>query len=148
MISKARTFRMLNKMSAKKKYVPVKANGIKRRKSSFVRKQQRLIANMDDKKVEVQPDEDAEAGPSVEVKFAQRLAANDPKVREKAVKKFRKWIQGSYQSLTELDMLRLWKGLHYCFWMSDKPLLQEELAENISNIVHCFDVERALLFFK
>ena len=139
---------MLNKMSAKKKYVPVKANGIKRRKSSFVRKQQRLIANMDDQKVEVQPDEDAEAGPSVEVKFAQRLAANDPKVREKAVKKFRKWIQGSYQSLTELDMLRLWKGLHYCFWMSDKPLLQEELAENISNIVHCFDVERALLFFK
>ena len=48
----------------------------------------------------------------------------------------------------QLDMLRLWKGLHYCFWMSDKPLVQEELAENISNIVHCFDCEKALLYLE
>jgi len=143
---------MLNKMSAKKKYVPVKANGIKKKKSSFVRKQQRLIADMKENKKAgssmEKVEEDSDTGPSVEIKFAQRLAANDPKVREKAIKKFRKWIQGSFRSRTELDMLRLWKGLHYCFWMSDKPLLQEELAENISNIIHCFDPERALMFFK
>ena len=41
------------------------------------------------------------------------------------------------------EMLRLWKGLHYCFWMSDKPLVQEELAEKIASIMHCFKVYRA-----
>jgi len=139
-------------MGVKKKFVSVKASSSKKRKTGFVRKQQRQIARMNQLKngdsIEQPLDKSEDSGPSVEVKFAQRLAANDPKVREKAISKLRKWIQGSYRSLTEIDMLKLWKGLHYCFWMSDKPLLQEELAENISNIIHCFDTEKALLFFK
>ena len=144
--------KMLNKMGGKKKFVAVKASTGKKRKTGFVRKQQRQIAQMNQLKngsASEDPVDQSEAnGPSVEVKFAQRLAANEPKIREKAISKLRKWIQGSYRSLTEMDMLKLWKGLHYCFWMSDKPLLQEELAENISNIIHCFDTEKALLFFK
>jgi ribosomal RNA-processing protein 1 len=32
-------------------------------------------------------------------------------------------------------ILRLWKGLYYCYWMSDKPLVQEELADNIASII-------------
>ena len=35
-------------------------------------------------------------------------------------------------------MMRLWKGLHYCFWMSDKPLVQEELAESIGSMINSF----------
>lgn len=32
-------------------------------------------------------------------------------------------------------------------WMSDKPLVQEELAESLSQIVHCFEsLETAFLF--
>merc|ERR1719189_472444 len=34
--------------------------------------------------------------------------------------------------------MRLWKGLFYCYWMSDKPLVQEELAESISSMVAIF----------
>ena len=30
---------------------------------------------------------------------------------------------------TESELLKLWKGLFYCMWMSDKPLVQEELAK-------------------
>lgn len=26
----------------------------------------------------------------------------------------------------------MWKGLFYCFWMSDKPLVQHELADRLS----------------
>jgi hypothetical protein len=44
------------------------------------------------------------------------------------------------------EMLRLWKGLHYCFWMSDKPLVQEELAEKIASLIHCFKVQKKWLF--
>ena len=32
-------------------------------------------------------------------------------------------------------MLRIWKGLFYCLWMSDKPLVQEELAKNIAELL-------------
>merc|ERR1719334_2063140 len=43
--------------------------------------------------------------------------------------------------------MRIWKGLFYCFWMSDKPLIQEELAENISSMVSSFNsVENSLVF--
>ncbi|NWW88103.1 RRP1B protein, partial [Rhynochetos jubatus] len=36
------------------------------------------------------------------------------------------------------ELLRIWKGLFYCMWMQDKPLLQEELAGNISQLIHVF----------
>ncbi|NWX21784.1 RRP1B protein, partial [Aegotheles bennettii] len=34
------------------------------------------------------------------------------------------------------ELLKIWKGLFYCMWMQDKPLLQEELAGNISQLIH------------
>lgn len=30
------------------------------------------------------------------------------------------------------------KGLFYCMWMADKPLVQEEVADNIGSLVHAF----------
>ena len=32
-------------------------------------------------------------------------------------------------------MMKLWKGLFYTFWMSDKPPIQEELANVLSAMV-------------
>lgn len=32
-------------------------------------------------------------------------------------------------------MMKLWKGLFYTFWMSDKPDVQEELAISLSLMV-------------
>lgn len=85
----------------------------------------------------------------VEVQFAQKLAANEPWVRDKAVKKLKKWFGAKTEAFDEGDMMKLWKGLYYCFWMSDKPLVQEELAENISSFVSCFqNSESSLVFIK
>ena len=43
--------------------------------------------------------------------------------------------------------MKLWKGLFYCMWMSDKPLIQEDLAETISGLVHSIvDRKTALKF--
>ena len=85
----------------------------------------------------------------VEVQFAQKLAANEPGMRNKAVKKLKKWFSARQEPFSDLEMMRLWKGLYYCFWMSDKPLVQEELAENISSFVLCFKSrESSLLFIK
>ncbi|GHJ89451.1 hypothetical protein NliqN6_5853 [Naganishia liquefaciens] len=37
--------------------------------------------------------------------------------------------------LPPVEMRRLWKGLFYCFWMSDKPLVQQRLATDLSSVV-------------
>ena len=68
---------------------------------------------------------------SVEAQFAQKLAANEPVIRNRAVKKIKKWFSARAEPFTEAEMMRLWKGPYYCFWMRDKPLVQEELAGNI-----------------
>ncbi|XP_015117598.1 ribosomal RNA processing protein 1 homolog [Diachasma alloeum] len=87
-----------------------------------------------------------------EIKFARVLASNDKKARTKMLKNLRAWITVRSKSsfvFTETDFMRLWKGLFYCMWMSDKPLVQEELAESISNLVHCFEtMESAVLYTK
>jgi len=83
----------------------------------------------------------------VEVQFAQKLAANEPGMRNKAVKKLKKWFSARQESFSDLEMMRLWKGLYYCFWMSDKPLVQEELAENIGSFVSCFKSQQSSLLF-
>jgi len=85
----------------------------------------------------------------VEVQFAQKLAANEPWVRDKAVKKLKKWFGAKHEPFEDAEMMKIWKGLYYCFWMSDKPLVQEELAENISSFVSCFqNTESSLVFLK
>ncbi|KAI8488732.1 Ribosomal RNA processing protein 1 B [Branchiostoma belcheri] len=86
-----------------------------------------------------------------EVKFAQHLAANEKKIRDKAVKKLRQWLEARSQArgggFEEDDMLKIWKGLFYCMWMSDKPLVQEELANTMSKLLHCLKNEDTVFLF-
>ncbi|XP_037344472.2 ribosomal RNA processing protein 1 homolog B isoform X2 [Pungitius pungitius] len=88
-----------------------------------------------------------------EVQLAQKLASNEKLVRTKAVKKLRKYINGRSQIATGGfsgdELLKLWKGLFYCLWMQDKPLLQEELSNQISALMHSFhDVDGQLLYLE
>nr|XP_030139253.3 ribosomal RNA processing protein 1 homolog B isoform X1 [Taeniopygia guttata] len=77
-----------------------------------------------------------------EVQFAQRLAANEKRIRDRALKKLRGYIGVRSQrpggGFSQEELLKIWKGLFYCMWMQDKPLLQEELAANISQLMHVF----------
>ncbi|XP_059696021.1 ribosomal RNA processing protein 1 homolog B isoform X3 [Haemorhous mexicanus] len=77
-----------------------------------------------------------------EVQFAQRLAANEKRIRDRALKKLRSYIGVRTQrpggGFSQEELLKIWKGLFYCMWMQDKPLLQEELAANISQLIHVF----------
>ncbi|GFT45181.1 ribosomal RNA processing protein 1 homolog A [Nephila pilipes] len=78
---------------------------------------------------------------SVEAHFAQQLASNLPKFREKALKKIGIWFQKVSVTSTALDeeiLLRIWKGLYYYFWHCDKMLVQEEKADVISQYIHVF----------
>lgn len=64
--------------------------------------------------------------------FAIKLAANEKETREKAFKKIRNYIKAKSMSETgdkfkEEDMIKIWKGLHYCMWMCDKLAVQVNL---------------------
>lgn len=41
----------------------------------------------------------------------------------------------SIADASHLEMMKLWKGLFYTFWMSDKPDIQEELAIALAGMV-------------
>ncbi|KAG0723602.1 Ribosomal RNA processing protein 1 B [Chionoecetes opilio] len=49
--------------------------------------------------------------------------------------------RSSFSALSGDDALKLWKGLFYCMYMADKPLLQEAVAEDISGLIHYINNE-------
>ncbi|BGP54615.1 hypothetical protein JCM8202_004985 [Rhodotorula sphaerocarpa] len=36
--------------------------------------------------------------------------------------------------LAPVEMAKLWKGIYYCFWMTDKPVVQQALAQNLADL--------------
>ncbi|XP_068429223.1 ribosomal RNA processing protein 1 homolog B-like isoform X2 [Clinocottus analis] len=88
-----------------------------------------------------------------EVQLAQRLASNEKPIRTKAMKKLRKYIHVRSHiaagGFTSEELLKLWKGLFYCLWMQDKPLLQEELSNQISTLIHSFqNIDGQMLYLE
>jgi ribosomal RNA-processing protein 1 len=72
-----------------------------------------------------------------ELKLARVLAGNNKTARDRALKSLRKWFQNRATTIpfTENDFLRLWKGLFYSMWMSDKPLIQVSQNKNKAKFV-------------
>ncbi|KAF7709823.1 hypothetical protein HF521_016673 [Silurus meridionalis] len=88
----------------------------------------------------------------LEINLAQRLASNEKSIRSKALKTLRKYINLRSQKIeggfTAEDLLKIWKGLFYCLWMQDKPLMQEEISHTISGLIHRFHTtDNQLLYF-
>ncbi|KAJ9595627.1 hypothetical protein L9F63_013179 [Diploptera punctata] len=85
-----------------------------------------------------------------EIEFAKVLAGNNKTLRDREIKKLKKWLIARSKGkceFTDDDFLRIWKGLFYCMWMADKPLVQEELAETISNLIHCLAKTKLAISF-
>uniref|UniRef100_A0A8C0CQL7 Ribosomal RNA processing 1B n=1 Tax=Balaenoptera musculus TaxID=9771 RepID=A0A8C0CQL7_BALMU len=86
-----------------------------------------------------------------EIQFAQRLASHEKGIRDRAVKKLRQYISVKTQRETggfsQEELLKIWKGLFYCMWVQDEPLLQEELANTISQLIHVVNNSEAQHLF-
>ncbi|KAJ3293553.1 hypothetical protein HK104_004368 [Borealophlyctis nickersoniae] len=65
--------------------------------------------------------------------FGKRLAHTEKAIRDAAVRTLTKWLV-SNETITDLELRKLWKGLFYCFWMSDKPIIQQHLAEKLAGL--------------
>jgi hypothetical protein len=56
-------------------------------------------------------------------KFARALGSTDFHTREQGLQALSRWLTHK-QLVSELDMLKLWKGIYFCFWHSDKEPVQ------------------------
>ncbi|KAF8684573.1 Nucleolar protein,Nop52 [Rhizoctonia solani] len=64
------------------------------------------------------------------------LASTEKKTRDKAIKSLATFLSDdSQKSMSPSERAKLWKGLFYCFWMSDKPLVQQDLSSELANLV-------------
>jgi hypothetical protein len=68
-------------------------------------------------------------------------------IREKAVESLRLFLSQSRQ-FTELDFLKLWKGLYYCMWMSDRMRVQQQLADTLGDLVSVLQKKNIILFIQ
>ncbi|KAI0639972.1 Nop52-domain-containing protein [Trametes polyzona] len=78
----------------------------------------------------------SEAASSSTPPLGKYLASTDKKTRDKAIKNLAAFLSDpSRDALPKTEMAKLWKGIFYCFWMSDKPLVQQALATEIAEIL-------------
>lgn len=75
------------------------------------------------------------------VKTCANLHQNDPLIdapdrqtRDKALERLRLFLSRN-ATFSPLECLKLWKGLFYCMFMSDKPLNQQRLARALADLV-------------
>ncbi|KAF8477051.1 hypothetical protein BDZ91DRAFT_708593 [Kalaharituber pfeilii] len=85
-----------------------------------------------------------ESGPTP---FIKQLAANDRPTRDAAVDSLRTYLSGK-RVFTKIDLLKLWKGLFYCMWMSDRPRTQQRLVVDLASLVDTMQENTALLFLE
>lgn len=68
-------------------------------------------------------------------KFARALGSTDYLTREKGLQALSRWL-GSRTAVSPQDMLKIWKGIYYCFWHSDKPPVQVREGPPCSCALH------------
>jgi hypothetical protein len=80
---------------------------------------------------------------SAEVKFGRLLGGTDQRKRHAAVNKLKAYlrarcdIQNENGGISELDLLKLWKGLWYTLYMADKVPVQDELSKCLAELLWC-----------
>ncbi|KAH8649960.1 nucleolar protein,Nop52 [Xylariales sp. PMI_506] len=69
--------------------------------------------------------------------FIKHLANSDRKIRTEALDSLRTFLRAATtaRSLTELDNLKLWKGLFYSVYMCDRPIPQQNLCAELAALV-------------
>jgi len=77
--------------------------------------------------------------------FLRQLASSDPDTRTDALETLRVYLSG-HSSFTTLELLKLWKGLYYCMWMSDKALVQQRLASELAGLIDILRAENVIPF--
>ncbi|KAF2002937.1 hypothetical protein P154DRAFT_520690 [Amniculicola lignicola CBS 123094] len=77
--------------------------------------------------------------------FIKHLASSDKDTRDQALDALRTFLSGRNE-IAEIDLLKLWKGLFYCLWMQDKPILQQRLSRDFAGLVEVLKTDVVMPF--
>ncbi|MCJ1314134.1 hypothetical protein MMC25_007814 [Agyrium rufum] len=66
--------------------------------------------------------------------FLKDLVCSDRKLREKALESLTKYLTSGRQ-FSELELLKIWKGLFFCMWHTDRPVPQQRLARELAALL-------------
>ncbi|KAK9825507.1 hypothetical protein WJX74_002347 [Apatococcus lobatus] len=80
-------------------------------------------------------------------KFARALGSVDAQTRNQGLTALAAWLSRR-ESVSEQEMTKIWKGLFYCFWHSDKQPVQKHLAERLAEIISSLQPEVAVMYFR
>jgi Nucleolar protein,Nop52 len=78
-----------------------------------------------------------------EVKFGRLLGGADQRTRHAAVAKLKAYltarcdINNKNGGISEMDLLKLWKGLWFTLYMADKVPVQDELSKRLAELIWC-----------
>eukprot|EP00484_Ammonia_sp_Unknown_P018995 CAMPEP_0197028136 /NCGR_PEP_ID=MMETSP1384-20130603/7901_1 /TAXON_ID=29189 /ORGANISM="Ammonia sp." /LENGTH=593 /DNA_ID=CAMNT_0042457089 /DNA_START=7 /DNA_END=1788 /DNA_ORIENTATION=+ len=74
--------------------------------------------------------------PETHQPLTQKLAASAKHRRDEGVAMVKSILSNADESaMDKIKMTQLWKALFYAFWMSDKVLIQQELARRLANFI-------------
>ncbi|KAL6880792.1 hypothetical protein J3F83DRAFT_710664 [Trichoderma novae-zelandiae] len=77
----------------------------------------------------------ASAQQAQQMPFIKNLASSDRKLRTESLTSLQSFL-ASRPSLSPLDARKLWTGLYYALWMTDRPRPQQALAADLANLAH------------
>ncbi|KAK9863935.1 hypothetical protein WJX84_009101 [Apatococcus fuscideae] len=80
-------------------------------------------------------------------KFARALGSVDVQTRNQGLQALATWLSRR-EAVSEAEMSKIWKGLFYCFWHSDKQPVQKHLAERLAEILGTLQPEVAIMYFR
>ncbi|KAI8670057.1 hypothetical protein LRP88_01503 [Fusarium phalaenopsidis] len=66
--------------------------------------------------------------------FIRNLASSDRKLRTASLESLSTFLS-SRTNLSDTDAQKLWKGLFYALWMTDRPVPQQRLAADLANLL-------------
>ncbi|KAL2464299.1 hypothetical protein Fot_52317 [Forsythia ovata] len=82
-------------------------------------------------------------GPSL----IKHLASCNTTVRSQSLKLLQSWLTSQKQEIPEADIKKLWKGLFYCFWHSDKAPNQLALVNRLTSLFLTLEFPVSLQYF-
>lgn len=71
---------------------------------------------------------------SSESAFVKKLASNDRVVRENAIEALKQYLSSNKKATKLIKYQKLWKGLFYSMWFSDRPRPQQRVAEVLADL--------------
>ncbi|GFP96910.1 probable homogentisate phytyltransferase 1 chloroplastic [Phtheirospermum japonicum] len=76
------------------------------------------------------------------------LASCNTTVRSQALRLLQSWLVSEAQQLSDSDIKKLWKGLFYCLWHSDKTPNQLALINRLTSLFLSLQPSLSLEFFR